>query len=54
MVAGSCVWPIAVVCIACDLTMFVHSSCSQVMAPFTPFLTEAMYQNLAKALPPGE
>ncbi|GIL48146.1 hypothetical protein Vafri_4840 [Volvox africanus] len=26
----------------------------KVMAPFTPFLTESMYQNLRGALPPGE
>jgi isoleucyl-tRNA synthetase len=24
------------------------------MAPFTPFFTESMYQNLRRALPPGE
>uniref|UniRef100_A0A7S0X0A0 isoleucine--tRNA ligase n=1 Tax=Chlamydomonas leiostraca TaxID=1034604 RepID=A0A7S0X0A0_9CHLO len=29
-------------------------SVCKVMAPFTPFLTEAMYQNLAKALPQGQ
>jgi hypothetical protein len=25
----------------------------KVMAPFTPFLTESMYQNLRRCLPPG-
>lgn len=28
-----------------------HPSPPQVMCPFTPFLTEAMYQNLSKCLP---
>ena len=38
----------------CVLVCFTIQVCLQLMAPFTPFFCESVYQNLKKALPEGQ